>query len=69
MRKERYLEKLEVFELELTNLFHSIDSVKFAYLFGSTVMGDTNELSDVDIAVMLDESLSKKDILLSSAFM
>lgn len=51
-----------LFEQELTNFFRSIDSVNFAYLFGSTVRGDTNELSDVDIAVMLDESLSKKDM-------
>jgi predicted nucleotidyltransferase len=51
-----------LFEQELTNFFRSIDSVNFAYLFGSIVRGDTNELSDVDIAVMLDESLSKKDM-------
>ena len=51
-----------LFEQELTNFFRSIDSVNFAYLFGSTVRGDANELSDVDIAVMLDESLSKKDM-------
>ncbi|NOR60188.1 MAG: nucleotidyltransferase [Methanosarcinales archaeon] len=51
-----------LFEQELTNFFRSIDGVNFAYLFGSIVRGDTNELSDVDIAVMLDESLSKKDM-------
>ncbi len=51
-----------LFEQELTNFFRSIDSVKLAYLFGSIVRGDANELSDVDIAVMLDESLSKKDM-------
>jgi len=51
-----------LFEQELANFFRSIDSVNFAYLFGSIVRGDTNELSDVDIAVMLDESLSKKDM-------
>ena len=45
-----------LFEQELTNFFRSIDSVNFAYLFGSIVRGDINELSDVDIAVMLDES-------------
>ncbi len=52
-----------LFEQELIDLFHSTDSVNFAYLFGSTVRGDANKLSDVDIAVMLDESLSKKDML------
>lgn len=51
-----------LFEQELTNFFRSIDCVNFAYLFGSIVRGDINELSDVDIAVMLDESLSKKDM-------
>ena len=51
-----------LFEQELTHFFRSIDSVNFAYLFGSTVRGDANKLSDVDIAVMLDESLSKKDM-------
>jgi predicted nucleotidyltransferase len=47
--------EIMLYEQELTNLFRNIDSVKFAYLFGSTVRGDANELSDVDIAVMLDE--------------
>ncbi len=52
-----------IFVHELTNFFRTIDSVNFAYLFGSIVRGDANDLSDVDIAVMLDESLSKKDML------
>ena len=51
-----------LFEQELTNFFRSIDSVNLAYLFGSTVRGDANKLSDVDIAVMLDKSLSKEDM-------
>ena len=49
------------FEKELTEYFSSKDSVILAYLFGSTVRGDTGRLSDVDIGVMLDEKLSKKD--------
>ena len=52
-----------LFVHELTNFFCTIDRVNFAYMFGSTVRGDANELSDYDIAVMLDESLSKKDML------
>jgi len=52
-----------LFVHELTNFFYTINSVNFAYMFGSTVRGDANELSDYDIAVMLDESLSKKDML------
>ncbi|MDF1558326.1 MAG: nucleotidyltransferase domain-containing protein, partial [ANME-2 cluster archaeon] len=51
------------FVQELINFFRTTDSVYFAYLFGSVIRGDANELSDVDIAVMLDESLSKKDML------
>jgi len=49
------------FEKELTEYFSSKDSVILAYLFGSTVRGDAGRLSDVDIGVLVDESLSKKD--------
>ncbi|WP_096203812.1 type VII toxin-antitoxin system MntA family adenylyltransferase antitoxin [Candidatus Methanoperedens nitratireducens] len=49
------------YEKELTEYFSSKDSVILAYLFGSTVRGDTGRLSDVDIGVLLDEKLSKKD--------
>jgi len=51
------------FEQELIDFFSTKDNVILAYLFGSTVRGDANILSDVDIAVMLDENLSKKDVL------
>ena len=36
--------------------------IKLAYLFGSVAEGKKGKLSDVDIAVFLDESLSKKKI-------
>ena len=36
--------------------------VKLAYLFGSVVGGRGGKLSDVDIAVFLDESLKKRDM-------
>ncbi|MDP2767937.1 MAG: nucleotidyltransferase domain-containing protein [Candidatus Methanoperedens sp.] len=36
--------------------------VKLAYLFGSVAEGREGKLSDVDLAVFLDESLSKKEI-------
>jgi len=49
------------YEKELTEYFSSKDSIILAYLFGSTVRGDTGRLSDVDIGVLLDEKLSKKD--------
>ncbi len=49
------------YEKELTEYFSSKDSVILAYLFGSTVRGDTGRLSDVDIGILLDEKLSKED--------
>ena len=49
------------FEKELIEYFSNKDSIISAYLFGSTVRGDTGRLSDIDIGVMLDEKLSKKD--------
>jgi predicted nucleotidyltransferase len=52
---------LDQLELTLTEFFSSIDSVKVAYLFGSTVRGEANCLSDVDIGVLFDEALSKKE--------
>ncbi len=43
------------YEKELIEYFSSKDSIILAYLFGSTVRGDAGRLSDVDIAVLLDE--------------
>ena len=37
------------------------EHVKLAYLFGSVAEGKKGKLSDVDLAVFLDESLSKKE--------
>ena len=37
------------------------ERVKLAYLFGSVAEGNVGELSDVDLAVFLDESLNKKE--------
>ena len=37
--------------------------VKLAYLFGSVAKGNEGKLSDVDLAVFIDESLSKSDRL------
>lgn len=39
------------------------EHVKLAYLFGSVAEGKEGKLSDVDLAVFLDESLNKKEIL------
>jgi len=41
------------YEKELTEYFSSKESIILAYLFGSTVRGDTGRLSDVDIAVQV----------------
>jgi len=49
------------YEKELTEYFSSKDSVILAYLFGSTVRGDAGRLSDIDIGVLVNENLSKKD--------
>ena len=49
------------YEKELTEYFSSKDSIILAYLFGSTVRGDIGRLSDVDIAVLVDEKISKKN--------
>ncbi len=49
------------YKKELTEYFSIKDSVILAYLFGSTVRGDAGRLSDVDIGVLLDEKIPKKD--------
>lgn len=49
------------YEKELKKYFSNKDSIILAYLFGSTVRGDTGRLSDIDIGVLLDENISKKD--------
>ncbi len=61
LAKTNYRVSMIPYEKELTEYFSSKDSVILAYLFGSTVRGDTGRLSDVDIGVLLDEKLSKKD--------
>ena len=49
------------YEKELIEFFSSKDSVILAYLFGSTVRGDAGRLSDIDIGILVNENLSKKD--------
>jgi uncharacterized protein len=44
----------------LTEFFSGIDFVKTAYLFGSTARGEANCLSDIDIAVLLEDILYKE---------
>lgn len=54
LKIDQIIEKLKEF-------FTNQKEVKLAYLFGSTAKGKMGKLSDVDIAVLLDENLSKKD--------
>ena len=46
---------LEMLERKLTEFFSKVDFVKVAYFFGSTVRGEDNCLSDIDIAVLFDD--------------
>ncbi|MCQ1535848.1 nucleotidyltransferase domain-containing protein [Methanosarcina sp. KYL-1] len=52
---------LKELENKLSEFFSGVDSVTVAYLFGSTVRGEANGLSDIDIAVLFDDSVSKKE--------
>lgn len=44
----------------LADFFSKQEHVRLAYLFGSVAKGKAGKLSDIDIAVLLDESLNKK---------
>lgn len=48
-------------DTKLKKFFSQQEHVKLAYLYGSTAKGKEGKLSDVDIAVFLDESLNKKE--------
>lgn len=43
--------------LQLESYFASLDHVLLAYIFGSQARGQAGPLSDLDIAVLLDETL------------
>jgi len=53
--------KLAAQDKQVVELLSKQKHVKLAYLFGSVAKGKEGKLSDVDIAVFLDESLSKKE--------
>ena len=61
LTKTNYRVRMIPYEKELTEYFSSKDSVILAYLFGSTVRGEAGRLSDVDIGILMDGNLSKKD--------
>lgn len=48
-------------EKKIRKFLNKQKHVKLAYLFGSVAEGKEGKLSDVDIAVFLDPSLSKKE--------
>ena len=52
---------LEQLEKKLNEFFSSEAHVIVAYLFGSTARGEAGCLSDIDIAVLFDEALPKKE--------
>jgi predicted nucleotidyltransferase len=45
----------------ITDYLNKQERVKLAYLFGSVAEGREGKLSDVDMGVLLDESLNKKE--------
>jgi hypothetical protein len=47
----------------LKDIIEEFEEVKLAYLFGSSATGREGKLSDIDIAVFIDERLSTKERL------
>lgn len=48
-------------EEEIKDFLKKEDYIQLAYLFGSVAQGKAVELSDVDIAIYIDDSLDKKN--------
>jgi predicted nucleotidyltransferase len=53
--------KLTGLDSRIVKFLSKQEHVKLAYLFGSVAEGNAGKLSDIDLAVSLDESLSKKE--------
>ncbi|AKB76737.1 nucleotidyltransferase [Methanosarcina horonobensis HB-1 = JCM 15518] len=51
----------EQLEQKLREFFSKVENISLAYLFGSTVRGESNCLSDIDIAVLFDDTLLQKE--------
>jgi uncharacterized protein len=49
------------YEKEVKEFLQKQDQVKLAYLFGSVAWQRAGKLSDVDLAIFLDESLDRKE--------
>lgn len=56
--------EVEIMEQDkrLLEFIRGQEYIKLAYLFGSVAKGKEGKLSDVDIAIFFDESLSKREI-------
>ncbi|KKG31727.1 type VII toxin-antitoxin system MntA family adenylyltransferase antitoxin [Methanosarcina mazei] len=52
---------LQQLEQRLRDFLSVVKGVKLAYLFGSTARGESNCLSDIDIAVLFDDALLQKE--------
>lgn len=52
---------LDQLEEKLRDFFSGVEGVKVAYLFGSTVRGEANSLSDIDVAVLFDDAFLQKE--------
>jgi uncharacterized protein len=61
MQPEIIQSNLKELESKLKGFFSSKDRVVVAYLFGSTARVESNCLSDIDIAVLFDNTLTKKE--------
>jgi len=49
------------YEKEVTDFLQKQDPVELAYLFGSVAIQKAGKLSDIDLAIFLDESIEKKE--------
>jgi hypothetical protein len=47
--------------VQITTAMKKLKMVRAVYLFGSTVTGNTGPLSDIDIAVLLDKNVTRKE--------
>ncbi|MBM3710395.1 MAG: nucleotidyltransferase domain-containing protein [Actinobacteria bacterium] len=56
------LNKIELIKETLNDYFKDRHEILFAYIFGSTVTGTANKLSDIDIAIFINEKkINEKD--------
>ena len=52
---------LEQLEQKLRDFLFRVEGVTLAYLFGSTARGESNCLSDIDVAVLFGDTLLQKE--------